>query len=350
MVRIAVVGCGWWSTYAHIPAILANKDAQLVALVDADQRRLQTVQDQFGVSDGYTSTAEMLHSVECDAVVIAVPNAFHYKLADLVIRSGRHLLLEKPMVLHPADGRDLLARADQNGVHVVVGYELNYNRQAETIRAELSLGRIGVIESVSCLFASIVRELFKGEPAAYRERFDYPVHGPSGDTYHDASLSGGGQGQVQITHAASLLFRMTGLQPKSVAAFTHNADLDVDLADAVAIRFQGGAVGTLSSTGGVSPNQDEVLRYAIFGRAGHVIFDLLGGSASIHDSNGVEVLPRLNEADREPERAPVDNLVELVLGRGTNSSPPDAGLLTVEFLAAMYRSAETQTFVRLSEE
>ena len=32
--RIAVIGTGWWATTAHIPALQANPDANLVALSD----------------------------------------------------------------------------------------------------------------------------------------------------------------------------------------------------------------------------------------------------------------------------------------------------------------------------
>ena len=38
--RIGVVGAGWWATRAHLPAIVANRDADLVAIADPiDEKR-----------------------------------------------------------------------------------------------------------------------------------------------------------------------------------------------------------------------------------------------------------------------------------------------------------------------
>ena len=39
-------------------------------------------------------------------------------------------------------------------------------------------GRIGTIEYVSCQFASIVRELYRGNPEPYRDILDYAVNPP----------------------------------------------------------------------------------------------------------------------------------------------------------------------------
>ncbi len=40
-VRVAVVGTGWWATYAHIPALLAHESAELVALCDKDKAKVE---------------------------------------------------------------------------------------------------------------------------------------------------------------------------------------------------------------------------------------------------------------------------------------------------------------------
>ena len=38
--RIAVVGTGWWSTYTHIPGLLNNPAAELVAVPSAELLRI----------------------------------------------------------------------------------------------------------------------------------------------------------------------------------------------------------------------------------------------------------------------------------------------------------------------
>ncbi|GAA2437811.1 hypothetical protein GCM10010191_61060 [Actinomadura vinacea] len=109
----------------------------------------------------------------------------------------------------------------------------------------------------------------------------------------DPALSGGGQGQTQITHAAALLLWLTGLRPRGIAAFRADSELEVDLADSIAIRFEGGAIGTMSSTGAVLPDHEEIMRLEIFGRHGHILLDVNQGTAKVHHADGLTELPRL---------------------------------------------------------
>lgn len=132
---------------------------------------------------------------------------------------------------------------------------------------------------------------------------------------------------------------LTGLRPRGVSAFSSNFELPVDLADGVAIRFDGGAVGVLSSTGAVLPGHDEIARFEIFGRDGHVLFDVNRGTASIHVAGMTRNLLELPVVQRNPEHAPARNLIDVVLGRAGNGSPGEIGLGAAEFVAAMYRSA-----------
>jgi predicted dehydrogenase len=290
----------------------------------------------------------MLADIKPDGVVIAVPHAFHYETARASLESGAHVLIEKPMVIDPAHGRELIALARRQRRELIVGYPWHYNSQARTVRAEILGGRIGRLEFVSCLFGSSVRDLYRGRGKAYDAYFGYP--GPENGTYSDPQIAGGGQGQTQLTHSAALLFWLTGLRPVNVAAFFESFELEVDLCEAVAVQFEGGAIGTIGSTGSIPVGHTEALEYRLFGETGYVRFDVMQGVVAFHSVDGtVEEFPSLELSDRYPYHAPARNLVAVILGRQENESPAEIGQLTVEFLDAMYRSAEaggTPTLVR----
>jgi L-rhamnose mutarotase len=79
-----------------------------------------------------------------------------------------------------------------------------------------------------------------------------------------------------------------------------------------------------------------------------VLFDVNGGRATIHLADGaVERLPELSAERRYPERAPADNLVDVVLGRAPNGSPADIGVASVELVDALYRSARQRREIDL---
>jgi predicted dehydrogenase len=336
--RIGVIGCGWWSTFAHLPALASDERAEIVGVADPHSERRDAGAERFGTR-AFRSATELLEATAPDGVVIAVPHAAHYEVAREALGAGLHVLLEKPMVLDPEHGRELIELARARDRELIIGYPWSYNPQVLAVRAGLAAGRVGRVEYVTSLFASIARELYAGRPESYREVFGYPVVPPAPNTYSDPSLAGGGQAQTQVTHSAALLLWMTGLEVERVTAITESFELPVDLVDAAAVRFAGGAVGLLGSTGSVTPEHPELLEYRIFGSEGHVLFDVNNGTLEWHTRDGVERAAPLPESERYPEAAPARNLVDVVLGEGDNGSPPEIGLATVELVAAIYRSA-----------
>src|SRR2546423_8069658 len=98
LARIAVVGCGSWSTQAPPPALRANPDAEVVAIVEPREEGLRAAAERFGVAAAYRELDPMLEEVEPDGVVIAVPHVHHYAAARAALEHCAHILLEKPMV------------------------------------------------------------------------------------------------------------------------------------------------------------------------------------------------------------------------------------------------------------
>ena len=338
--RIAVIGTGWWATRAHLPALVADPDADVVAIADVDPDNLARAAERFDVAGTFADARQMLAEVELDGVVIAVPHALHASIASACLERRLHVLLEKPMTIDPADAFALVELAKRVDRELIVGYPWHYSSQVLAVRAAIAAGRIGAIEAVTCLFASVVRELYRGRPEPYRDVLGYTLNSPRVATYNDPAMSGGGQGQWQVTHAAALLQWLTDLKPVSVAAFTAAQDVGMDLVDAASVRFSNEAIGTITSTGGLVPTQEEVLEYRIFGRDGHVLFDVNRGTASMHSSDGsVETLEPLPPEQRYPEWAPAQNLVAVVEHGAANGSPAELGAHTVSFVDAMYRSA-----------
>jgi predicted dehydrogenase len=346
-VRVAVVGCGWWATTSHLPAIVGDADAELVGLVDADEDRLRRAADAFGGPATFLSASRMIEAVHPEAVVIAVPPADHYAIAREALLSGAHVLVEKPMVLSPREGRELVDLAKANGRALVVGYPYHYNAQARLLRSLLGEGRIGRLELVTVLFASVVRELYAGRPHVYREAFGFGLTEPLPSSYGDPARVGGGQGQTQVTHAAALLLWLTGMSVDSVSAFTASSGLPVDLSDAIAVRFTSDVVGVIASTGGVVHERPEILEYRFFGSEGHILWDVYGESGSISTRSGVSAIEELEPTGGYPMGAPVRNLIDIARDRDVNHSPGELGLSVVELLDAMYRSADGGGSVRV---
>ena len=237
--KIGVIGTGWWATRAHLPAIVANPNAELVAIADPIDEKRELAASVFEPAASYADHREMLDKEDLDGVVIAVPHTAHFDVAMDALRSGCHLMLEKPMVVESRHAATLLEESVQRNLEIVVGYPYHYSQRVLAVREWILSGEIGELLYVHSLFASIVWDLMRGDIDLIADAVGFTITPAGTDTYGDPSLSGGGQAIVQITHSAALLLFMTGLKPVDVFAFMENKDLRVDLVDALTLRFEG---------------------------------------------------------------------------------------------------------------
>ncbi len=342
-VRVGVAGVGHWARTAHLPAVTSHPGAELVAIADPDRSNLERSRVRYGVEASFDDPFEMLARCDLDAVIVATPHAYHYGIGMTAIERGCHVLIEKPLVLDPADGRRLIAAATARGVEIVVGYTWHYNRQVLRARDWIGGGRLGSIQYVQSFFGSSPINLYRGDPEAdvYAYGAGESFDGPLKTTYSEPRLAGGGQGQTQLTHSIALLLFMTALDPERVSAFMENHSTAVDVVDAVSVRFRGGALGVIGSTGAVMPvSHTDTLEYIIHGSEGHLHFDVMDGSLRLFARDGQVDEPTLAPADRYPQSSPARNLIDVALGADANGSPAAIGQRTVEVLHAAYRSAE----------
>src|SRR3954465_13786647 len=125
--RVGVIGAGWWSTFAHLPSLSTYPDAELIGVADADQSKAQQAADRFGVPRAFADHRALL-DLRPDGVVIATPHNTHYALAKDALEAGCDVMVEKPMVVDPAHGRELVALAKEHGRNLHVGYPYPYTR------------------------------------------------------------------------------------------------------------------------------------------------------------------------------------------------------------------------------
>ncbi len=336
-----MVGTGWWSTYSHIPGLIENPAADLVAVVDTDRAALDRCAAVYNAGRTYTDLEEMIGRESPDGVVIAIPHAHHYEVTRMCLEHDLHVMLEKPMVLKAIDGRALIEMARERERELIVGYPWHFAPASRRAREIVQAGRLGSIQLVACLFSSMVIEFYRGDDSAYESHFRYPVTGP-GNVYSDPALSGGGQGHLQVTHSAALTMFVSGLRAERVSAYMNKFGLPVDLVDAINVQFEGGAVGTFTSTGNVGVRDAGQLEIRIYGEEGYVLLDAVGGELRFRGHDGSEETFRTDDPEAAYTRfATADNLVDVCLGAAANGSPAEFGLACVEILDAAYRSAET---------
>ncbi|MDG5821735.1 Gfo/Idh/MocA family oxidoreductase [Natronococcus sp. A-GB7] len=125
---VGVIGVGTMGQH-HARVYDDLEEATLVGVFDVDAERARAVAERHGtVAVGLETLLEQV-----DAVSVAVPTAHHHSVATTCLDAGVPVLVEKPVVDDPEDGRELLARADAAGVPVQVGHVERFNPAVETL-------------------------------------------------------------------------------------------------------------------------------------------------------------------------------------------------------------------------
>lgn len=120
--RVGVLGVGsMGSNHARVYRELPS--TRLRGVADADGDRAAEVAAEYDTEA--VACEELLDRVE--AVSVAVPTRYHYDLASEAIERGVGVLVEKPFVADPAEGRRLVAKADAAGVPLQVGHIERFN-------------------------------------------------------------------------------------------------------------------------------------------------------------------------------------------------------------------------------
>ena len=106
-IRYAVVGAGWISQEAFMPAVGQTRNSEIAAIVSGNAEGARRLAEFHGVPHvcGYEGYDELLGSGSIDAVYIALPNSMHADYAIRALKRGVHALVEKPLAVTVADAR-----------------------------------------------------------------------------------------------------------------------------------------------------------------------------------------------------------------------------------------------------
>jgi predicted dehydrogenase len=347
--RIAVVGTGWWSTEFHIPSLKKYPDCELVALIDPNAEKRKKAQDMFDIAAGFGSVTEALSEMKIDGAIVATPSTLHYPVAKELLENGVHVMVEKPFTTVASEAHELVNLADSKSLHLTVGYTFQHTKAALALKRALENEEIGEILLVNGLFASMAEAYYRGVPEEYKGIFKWAITGPDPQTNSNPKLSGGGQGQTQVTHAIGMVLYALNQRATQVAAFMENRDLNVDLVDAIAFTCERNTLGTMGSTGNLRDGDKHQQEFRYYGTKGYILHDMREGQLLVRNDKGYEYeISGKDVGDIYPALETSRHLVDLITGKTQiNFGPGLQSAWAVEFLEAAYESAATKSIVQV---
>lgn len=142
MIKVGVIGFGLAGKSFHAPLIDAVERLKLAAIVTS---RVDEVADAFpGVAVVPTAEA-LIADPSIDLIVIATPNELHAPLARAGLEVGKHVVIDKPFAVDPADGVALIELAAARGLVLSVFHNRRWDADFLTVLDVLGGGALGEV-------------------------------------------------------------------------------------------------------------------------------------------------------------------------------------------------------------
>jgi len=212
--KVAIVGAGGWG-YQHARILAARPDVELCAIAGRTREKTAARAAEFHARP-YTSVDEMLAKEKPDFVTLSLPNREHFDATMRVITAGVPLLVEKPLTFELSEADQLVAEAQRRNLFFAINFNHRYAKPVVMAHQAIRQGRLGEL-----IFASW---RFGGEGGV-----EHPFNNLI---------------ETQC-HGFDMLEFLCGPIVSIMAQMTDKTHHGVYRTMALALQFNGGAVGTL---------------------------------------------------------------------------------------------------------
>ena len=131
-VRIGVVGLGDFGL-RHAKTIMGLGEAELVALVTRSQETLQAAQLQLPDIRGWTNLETAIEESTAEAWVVASATHVHVPQTQQLLRSGKAVLLEKPVATELSEAEQLGSLVTNNSANLMIGHIVLFNSEFQEL-------------------------------------------------------------------------------------------------------------------------------------------------------------------------------------------------------------------------
>ena len=139
----AVIGLGVGER--HVASYRAIDGVDVKSVCDIDPVRLREVADRHEVVGRHTDYRKITEDPDIDVVSICSFDEAHVEQAISAFRHGKHVMIEKPVALTPADARRLLAAQQESGRLLTSNLILRASPRFLELRDRMALGEYGDI-------------------------------------------------------------------------------------------------------------------------------------------------------------------------------------------------------------
>lgn len=153
-IRTALVGYGLGGRVFHAPFVAADPDLRLDVVVTGDPGRSAQARAEHPGARVVPDLGSLLATGadDLDLVVVSTPPARHAEQVRAALEAGLHVVVDKPMTVGAAEGRELVALARERGRMLTVFHNRRWDGDFRTLRRLVGAGELGTVRRLESRF------------------------------------------------------------------------------------------------------------------------------------------------------------------------------------------------------
>ncbi|NRG46251.1 Gfo/Idh/MocA family protein [Bacillus sp. CRN 9] len=146
-VKVGMIGVGAVGERV-LKSFLDHHRTQVAALCDVNEERLAEFAHKVPEADLYTDYLHMLNDETIKLVYLAVPPKYHSSIAIDILKSGKHILCEKPLANSIEESLKMKVLAERTGLVHAMNFPMAYSNEKLIIQQKVQAGEIGKLKRI----------------------------------------------------------------------------------------------------------------------------------------------------------------------------------------------------------
>ncbi|MGO4919102.1 Gfo/Idh/MocA family oxidoreductase [Maribacter spongiicola] len=143
-IKIAIVGLGFGAEF--IPIYKKHPNAELVAVCQRNESKLNEIANAFNIPKRFTSYEELLKDNDIDAVHINTPIPNHGAQSIMALKAGKHVACTVPMATTVEECRQIVELTQNTGLTYMMMETVVYAREFLYMKELYEKGELGKVQ------------------------------------------------------------------------------------------------------------------------------------------------------------------------------------------------------------
>ena len=275
-----VLGTADIAARCTIPGMQQTENCEMYAIAGRSLEKAEAFKLKYNFQKAYGSYDELLTDPEVEALYIPLPNTMHYEWTKKALKSGKHVLCEKPLAPTEEIAKEMFQIAEENHVYLMEAFAYQHSPYIEAVSEELAKDAIGDVRYMESAF--ITSDYNPGNIRMRKETL-------GGSTY-DLGV-----------YNTSLILRLIPEEPSEIKAVASFSEENIDKLTSVVMEYKDGKKAAFSCGMVLATDQDRRIdHFEIHGTKGlikGVVFEFNGSgelSYQVSTFDGKEEIKKIS--------------------------------------------------------